>query len=114
MLSILLSKFFKVKDISYIHSGSVCDQNEDIINPMQFLTFDIVRLGLMIIHYIDILSFEVWAATWENGFLAYAKTKTLNKDADQLRGHRKADQRLCFRHLDSTISLLTKSEISSL
>ena len=37
-----------------------------------------------------------------------------NKDADQLRGNREADQRLCFRHLDSTISLLTKSEISSL
>ena len=37
-----------------------------------------------------------------------------NKDADQLRGNRKADQRLCFRHLDSTIPLLSKSEISSL
>ena len=37
-----------------------------------------------------------------------------NKDADQLRGHREADQCLCFRHLDSTIPLLSKSEISSL
>ena len=37
-----------------------------------------------------------------------------NKDADQLRGNRKADQRLCFRYMDSTISLLPKSEISSL
>ena len=37
-----------------------------------------------------------------------------NKDADQLRGHREADQRLCFRYLDSTIPLLPKSEISSL
>ena len=37
-----------------------------------------------------------------------------NKDADQLRGNRKADQRLCFRYMDSTISLLSKSEISSL
>ena len=27
-----------------------------------------------------------------------------NKDADQLRGNREADQRLCFRHMDSTIS----------
>ena len=34
-----------------------------------------------------------------------------NKDADQLRG---ADQRLCFRYVDSTIPLLSKSEISSL
>ena len=37
-----------------------------------------------------------------------------NKDADQLRGDREADQRLCFRHMDSTILLLSKSEISSL
>ena len=37
-----------------------------------------------------------------------------NKDADQLRGSREADQRLCFRYMDSTIALLPKSEISSL
>ena len=37
-----------------------------------------------------------------------------NKDADQLRGNREADQRLCFRFSDSTIPLLLKSEISSL
>ena len=37
-----------------------------------------------------------------------------NKDTDQLRGDREADQRLCFRHLDSTIPLLSKSKISSL
>ena len=38
-----------------------------------------------------------------------------NKDADQLRGDREADQRLCFRYSDSTIPLLRtcKSEISS-
>ena len=35
-----------------------------------------------------------------------------NKDADQLRGNREADQRLCFRYSDSTIPLLLKSEIS--
>ena len=37
-----------------------------------------------------------------------------NKDADQLRGNRKADQPPCFRYIDSTITLLSKSEISSL
>ena len=37
-----------------------------------------------------------------------------NKDADQLRGNRQADQRLCFRYMDSRIPLLPKSEISSL
>ena len=37
-----------------------------------------------------------------------------NKDADQLRGNREADQCLCFRYLDSMIPLVSKSEISSL
>ena len=37
-----------------------------------------------------------------------------NKDADQLHGNREADQRLCFRYIDSTIPLLSKYEISSL
>ena len=37
-----------------------------------------------------------------------------NKDADQLRNNREADQRLCFRYTDSTIPLLSKSEISSI
>ena len=37
-----------------------------------------------------------------------------NKDADQLRGNRKADQHLCFRYIDSKIPLLSISEISSL
>ena len=37
-----------------------------------------------------------------------------NKDADQLRGDREADQRLCFHYLDSAIPLLPKYKISSL
>ena len=36
-----------------------------------------------------------------------------NKAADQLRSNREADQRLCFCNMDSTIPLLSKSEISS-
>ena len=35
-----------------------------------------------------------------------------NKGADQLRSNCEADQRLCFHYMDSTISLLLKSEIS--
>ena len=35
-----------------------------------------------------------------------------NKDADQLRGNREADQRVCFRYTDSTISLLPKSSVA--
>ena len=35
------------------------------------------------------------------------------QNTDELRGNREADQRLYFRYLDSTIPLLSKSEISS-
>ena len=37
----------------------------------------------------------------------------VNKDADQLRGNREADQRLCFCYTNSTLPLLPKLEISS-
>ena len=37
-----------------------------------------------------------------------------NKDADQLRGNREADQCLYFRYWDSTIPLNTKFQASSL
>ena len=36
-----------------------------------------------------------------------------NKGADQLRGNREADQRLCFRYSDSTIPPLLNFKISS-
>ena len=36
-----------------------------------------------------------------------------NKDANQLRGGREADQRLCFHYIGITIPLLPKSETSS-
>ena len=37
-----------------------------------------------------------------------------NRDADQLRGYREADRRLCFRYTDSAVPLLPTSEIASL
>ena len=40
--------------------------------------------------------------------------KCENKGADQLHGNCTADQHLCFFYIDSTITLLSKSEISSL
>ena len=36
-----------------------------------------------------------------------------NKGADQLRGNREADQRLCFRYSDSTIPLLLKPKFQA-
>ena len=46
----------------------------------------------------------------------HGKTNNLigeNKGADQLRSNCEADQRLCFRYMDSAIPLLLKFEISS-
>ena len=57
--------------------------------------------------------------SWEVGTFEphHEKTNNLprrkNKGADQLRGNREADQRLCFRYTDSTLPLLLKSEILS-
>ena len=48
------------------------------------------------------------------GYIVSAFCICENKDADQLRGNREADQRLCFRYIDSTTHLLSKSEVSSL
>ena len=67
---------------------------------------------------------DILFRTNENDDLIYHKLSRLmrkptfciceNKDADQLRGNRQADQRLCFRYMDSTIPLLAKTEISRL
>ena len=47
----------------------------------------------------------------KTGFLPLRKQR--RGSADQLCSNCTADQRLCFRYTDSTISLLLKSEISS-
>ena len=70
-----------------------------------------------------VLSFRIAALIFyclqefDSGIIEPPRGKTIcigeNKDADQLRGYREADQRLCFRYSDGTIPLLLKSEISS-
>ena len=45
---------------------------------------------------------------------AFCICENENEDADQLRGNREADLRLCFRYIASTIPQLPKSEISRL
>ena len=37
-----------------------------------------------------------------------------NKDADQLRGNREADQRFCVLYMDSTVARIPKSKMPSL
>ena len=58
-----------------------------------------------------------WMSTYSKYLSRVMRKPTIciceNKDADQLRGNCEADQRLCFRYLDSTIPLVAKSKISS-
>ena len=43
----------------------------------------------------------------------HGKTNILHKGADQLRGSREADQRLCFRYSDSTTPLLPNTKFQT-
>ena len=54
-------------------------------------------------------SVKSWDRILQKPMSRHGKTICENKDADQLRGDREADQRLCFRYSDSTIPLLLKS-----
>ena len=55
---------------------------------------------------------QFWHSKYLNEPSAFAYVK--KKDADQLRSNYSADKCLCFCYTDSTIPLLSKSEISSL
>ena len=72
----------------------------------------ILLVNLMLVLYNTIISCDI------NDLSCVMRKQTFcickNKDADQLHGNREADQRLCFREIDSMIPLLSKSEISSL
>ena len=61
-------------------------------------------------------TFTLWYVMTHLGRIMKKQTFCVckNKGADQLRGKREADQRLCFCYIDSTIPLLSKSKISSL
>ena len=94
------------------------------------------RVVIMTIFRLKYVTFSIFAHNIHCGyslepaqyiFLAYNPNFTMsrvmrkpdfciyeNKDADQLRGNREANQRLCFRYTPSTIPLLPKSEILSL
>ena len=80
-----------------------------------FFTHFIQHQGMISAQMIYGRTMHTWAIT---GYMSRVVRKPAfciceNKDADQLRGNREADQRLCFRYMDSTIPLLPKSEISS-
>ena len=80
---------------------------------------------MLIVHSIDIVlktpKKVLCLLTVKSKIYRHQKSRTVrkpafciceNKDADQLRGNREADQRLCFRYIESTIPLLPIYEIS--
>ena len=51
----------------------------------------------------------LWAVSWVNLLFCICE----NKGADQMRGNCAADQRPCFRYIDSPIPLISKSKIQA-
>ena len=94
----------------------ICSETVMLSNTLTNIFFNILKdfLHVTIFSSITGLLSKQNMETFEP---PHGKTKTIciceNKGADQLRGNREADQRLCFRYTDSTLPLLPKSEISS-
>ena len=90
------------------------------VSTVKMQIIQIVFLATMSIHNINYVCFKyhqmshVITSNMSHLMRKLAFCICENKDADQLRGNREADQRLCFRYRDSTIPLLPTSEISSL
>ena len=66
----------------------------------------------------DMIIFFIFKARLPRSYISHLVRKPTiciceNKEADQLRVNSEADQRLCFRYTDSTISPLLKSKISN-
>ena len=83
---------------------------------LRWLFIDLQVCEIYLIHHILTIDYLRHNITQNKMSLCMRKPTICigeNKGADQLRGNREADQRLCFRYSDSTIPLLLKSEISS-
>ena len=77
---------------------------------LKFMVFVILIVIVSIFGFVTHMEFKICEPR-------HAKTNVLHmrkKNAGQLRGNSEADQRLCFRYIDSTTPLLSKSKISSL
>ena len=108
--------YLHITDLNDITSSYILTRSEELVAPLTFTL---------------IITLKLFWAQWISGATTLKCDETCiivnksrdvrkpdfciceNKDADQLRGNREADQRLCFRYTDSTIPLLPKSEISS-
>ena len=89
---------------------------QDDVNPLDCLS----KSSFLLTVHASFMSYLVVNCNLDGRFSGgYAKLSLVvrkpafciceNKDADQLRGNREADLRLCFRYTDSTIPLLPTS-----
>ena len=98
IMVLLACLIYRSKVTKNTHSVAICFRSSSILTGLYAKMFAFTNL-------------------WKQDDLSYRMRKPTicideNKDADQLRGNREADQRLCFHYTDSTTPLL-KSEISS-
>ena len=75
--------------------------------------FDNCKLRIVCSCVVLFESYPVANSTYEPHFEKTGFLHMENKEADQLHGNHKADQRLCFLHTDSAIPLGSQSKISS-
>ena len=77
-------------------------------------SYFLIQIKVICTHLDSFLAFLMAPTTFEPRCEKPAFCICEKKDADQLRSNCAADQRLCFRYIDGTVPLLSKSEISSL
>ena len=99
------------------HMGLVLVKFNKVFDELKdsFAFFFIKAYGIMVQHYkVLIKNFSIIIINMSHVMRKPTFCICKNKGSDQLRGNRQADQLLCFHNMDSTIPLLSKSEIPSL
>ena len=80
------------------------------VSPLQHMSFG-KDLGLCLLRHVRLIArIRYLSRVMRKPYFCTCETK----GADQLRRNCAADQRFCFRYIDSTIALLPKFEISRL
>ena len=111
-----------IQVLSFSSTGDAFRQGFDAF----FLSIGVIIaivVGVIVLVVISAVAIICCCCTKRHKGLVYRQTRNgektnnlrmrKNKDADQLHRNREADQRLCFRYMDSTLPLLLKSDISS-
>ena len=107
-------------DFRKMHSNLVVEHKMDILSRDNEIFSIIFVTKQNYCHFMIITFLSPYIVPpYERRYMSLVMRKPVfciceNKNADQLRDNRDADQHFCFRYTDSTNPLLPKSEISSL